>query len=98
MERYCHPQVFDSNAGPWPIEFSEQEKEEQRAAGTKLQDSFKDAIAQDLHVFEIPPGVYRLDEGFVMDGYNGMHFKADNAELIMEGPGRHSHFMYGKFS
>lgn len=92
MERFKNPQPYNPNAGPWPIEYSEQEKEDQRNAGRDLLQKFKETIAEEGHSFIIPPGVYRIDESFTLEQYHGMHFQATDAELIAEGAGRPVHF------
>ena len=92
MDMYNNPQPYDPGAGPWPVEFSEEEKQAQRDAGRDLIQRFKDVQEQGGQEFDLPEGVFRITEPFLLDNCEAMHFKASNTELICEGADRPPHF------
>ena len=92
MERYNNPEPYDPHAGPWPIQYSEEDKQAQREAGKELQQRFEKAIAEGQHEFHIPEGVYRIDKVFRVDGHDGLHIRASNVEIVAEGDDKPSHF------
>ena len=92
MERYRNRQPYDPNAGPWPVQYSEEEMQQQRDAGRNLLERFRETLDKCETVFDISEGVYRIDDCLLLDNYeHGMHFKAANVELIMEGDKRPIH-------
>lgn len=94
MERYHNQQAYDPDAGPWPVQYSEEEIQQQRDAGNDILQRFRDALSREENCFDIPEGVYRINDCFSVDGYqNGLHIRASNVELIMEGgDNRPQHF------
>lgn len=92
MERFRNEEPYNPYAGPWPVEYSEEEKAQQREAGQELLQRFKDTLSRGEHAYAIPKGVYRIDTAFLLEQYDGMHFWADHAELIFEGKNSHPHF------
>ena len=92
MERYNNAEPFDPNAGPWPVDYSDEEKEAQREAGDEIQRKFQEAIAEGHHEFDIPEGVYRINKDFDLGDYEGLHIRAPNVEIVAEGDNQPGHF------
>ena len=92
MDRFNNPEPYDPTAGPWPVEYSEEEKQAQREAGKHIQEKFQKAIAEGHHEFHIPEGVYRIDSTFHVNDYDGLHIRASNVEIVAEGDPGPLHF------
>ena len=94
MELYQNQQPYNPDAGPWPLQFSEEEIEGQRNAGREVLQRFQEAMAEQgtCKHFVIEPGVYRLAAPFVIDHIEDLEIVAADVELIIEGEERNAHF------
>ena len=92
MERFNNAPPYDPAAGPWPVEFSDEEKQTQREAGKEILQKFDEALAAGHHEFHIPEGVYRIDTVFHVGDYDGLHIRAPNVEIVAEGDPGPLHF------
>ena len=92
MERYNNVEPYNPSAGPWPLDYSEEEKQAQREAGKQIVQELKDAEAQGHHEFHIPEGIYRIEEPLHLEGYEGMDIYAHQVEIIAEGDAKPEHF------
>lgn len=92
MERYNNQEPYDPKTGPWPIEYSEEDKHAQREAGKELRERFEKAMADGDHEFHIPEGVYRIEKSLHVDDHDGLHIRAPNVEIVAEGDDKPLHF------
>lgn len=92
MHRYRSQQPFDPNAGPWPTQYSAEEKRQQRDAGQTALADFRNCMANGEKVFEFAPGVYRVDACFQAEDIDGLHIKAPDVEIINESAEWCAHF------
>ena len=92
MERFKNAPPYDPEAGPWPINYSDEEKQAQREAGKDILEKLHEAVEEGRHEFHIPEGIYRVDKALIVDGCHGFHVKAANVEIIAEGDAKPEHF------
>jgi len=92
MELYENQQPYCPDAGPWPIQYSDEEVQQQRDAGQKILQLFQETVANRGKCFEFQPGVYRLAAPFVVEQVDGLEIVAPNVELIVDGNEKYAHF------
>ena len=59
---------YDVTLGPWGQCYSEEQKQDQRAAGAQLVTDLRQALEAGSKEFTISPGVYRIQEQLVIEG------------------------------
>ena len=83
---YDPAEPYDVNLPVYPVSYSEEEKQAQRAAGIALVEGVNDAVRAQRSEYRAQPGVYRLPKGanFNISRLGAFTLHLPNCEIIME--------------
>ena len=83
---YDPAEPYDVNLPVYPVSYTEEQKQAQRAAGIALVEGVNDAVRAQRSEYRAEPGVYRLPKGanFNISRLGAFTLHLPNCEIIME--------------